>query len=154
MVSSSVGLDLPRVAFRATSVTKMTTRAALCLAPILRMSLSLGKIYHALICQVEAFEGSWIERAEQPPMFLLATSTLFSRTSDFSPDEVKALPDSGSSNVDSGHPAGTQPDGHQQFPVPVMGGVAAAQRPLQGGDLGHSSCSSHVVMLVHPAGLL
>lgn len=125
----------------------MTTGAALCLAPILRTSLSFGKICHALICQAEAFDVSRIERAEQQPMFLLAMSTLFSRTSEFSPDEVKALADSVSSNVDSGHRAGTQPDSHLQVPVPAPGEVAAAQRPLQRGGLGPEQLlfSCHVV---------
>lgn len=37
----------------------MATRAALCLAPILSASLSLGKIYHALVGQAEASDASW-----------------------------------------------------------------------------------------------
>lgn len=107
------------------SFTEMATRAALCLAPILSASLSLGKIYRALVGQAEASDASWGGRAEQQPTFLPATSTSLSRTSGFSPDGVKAPADSGSSNVDSGHPAGTQPDGHPQLPAPVPAEAAS-----------------------------
>lgn len=103
----------------------MATRAALCLAPILSASLSLGKIYRALVGRAEASDASWGGRAEQQPTFLPATSTSLSRTSGFSPDGVKAPADSGSSNVDSGHPAGTQPDGHPQLPAPVPAEAAS-----------------------------
>lgn len=84
----------------------MATRVALCLAPVVRMSLSFGKLSHAATCQVAASEVV-VDRGSEWQLTLLAMLTLllFSRKIDISPDEVTVLADSGSSGEDSGDSA-------------------------------------------------
>lgn len=93
---------------------------------------------------------SWIQRAEWQRTFLLAMLTLllFSKTSGFSPDQVKVLANSGSSSEDSGHPLGPSLGDHQQFPRPLPGRQQLLTSPSGWVTWGQSSCSSPVLLSV------